>query len=53
MSVFNLCPPALIYLVFSIIQIVIDIGKGFYNTAFAKNNSFYNIFLYFSITYVY
>ena len=36
MSVFNLCPPALIYLVFSIIQIVIDIGKGFYNTAFAK-----------------
>lgn len=36
MNGFNLCPPALIYLVFSIIQIVIDIGQGFYNTALAK-----------------
>lgn len=32
----NLCPPAMIYLVFSIVQIVIDIGKGLYNTALAK-----------------
>ena len=36
MAIQNLCPPALIYLVFSIVQIVIDIGQGFYNTAFAK-----------------
>lgn len=32
----NLCPPAMIYLVFSIVQIVMDIGKGLYNTALAK-----------------
>ena len=36
MAIQNLCPPALIYLVFSIVQIVIDIGQGYYNTAFAK-----------------
>ena len=36
MALHNLCPPALIYLVFSIIQIVIDIGQGMYNTALAK-----------------
>lgn len=36
MALQNLCPPALIYLVFSIIQIVIDIGQGMYNTALAK-----------------
>ena len=32
----NLCPPALIYLVFSITQIVIDTVKGLYNTALIK-----------------
>ena len=32
----NLCPPALIYLVFSTTQIVIDTIKGFHNTAFLK-----------------
>jgi len=32
----NLCPPALIYLVFSITQIVIDTIKGMYNTALIK-----------------
>ena len=32
----NLCPPALIYLLFSITQIVIDTVKGFYNTALIK-----------------
>jgi hypothetical protein len=31
-----LCPPALIYLVFSTTQIIIDIFKGLYNTAFFK-----------------
>lgn len=36
MAIQNLCPPALVYLVFSIVQIVIDIGQGYYNTAFAK-----------------
>ena len=36
MALQNLCPPALVYLVFSIVQIVIDIGRGYYNTAFAK-----------------
>lgn len=36
MALHHLCPPALIYLVFSIIQIVIDIGQGMYNTALAK-----------------
>jgi len=32
----DICPPALIYLVFSLIQIIIDIFKGLYNTAFFK-----------------
>ena len=32
----NLCAPALIYLIFSIIQILIDTFKGLYNTAFLK-----------------
>ena len=32
----DLCPPALIYLVFSITQIVIDSVKGLYNTALIK-----------------
>ena len=32
----NLCPPALIYLIFSITQIVIDTVKGLYNTALVK-----------------
>ena len=32
----KLCPPALIYLVFSTTQIIIDTIKGFYNTAFLK-----------------
>ena len=36
MALQHLCPPALIYLVFSIIQIVIDIAQGMYNTALAK-----------------
>lgn len=33
---FDLCPPALIYLVFSLTQIIIDLFKGLYNTAFFK-----------------
>ena len=32
----GLCPPALIYLIYSVVQIGIDIIKGFYNTAFVK-----------------
>ena len=32
----NLCGPAIIYLIFSITQIIIDIFKGLYNTAFMK-----------------
>jgi hypothetical protein len=32
----NLCAPAIIYLIFSITQIIIDIFKGLYNTAFIK-----------------
>jgi hypothetical protein len=32
----NLCPPALIYIAFSLTQIVIDTFKGLYNTAFFK-----------------
>jgi hypothetical protein len=32
----NLCVPAIIYLIFSITQILIDIFKGLYNTAFIK-----------------
>ena len=33
----KLCSPALIYLVFSIVQIIIDTMKGQYNTAFMKS----------------
>jgi hypothetical protein len=33
---FNLCAPALIYLIFSFTQILIDTLKGLYNTAFMK-----------------
>lgn len=33
---FNLCPPALIYLLFSLTHIIIDTFKGLYNTAFMK-----------------
>jgi len=33
---FKLCPPALIYLIFSITQIIIDFFKGLYNTALMK-----------------
>ena len=32
----SICPPALIYLAFSLTQIVIDTFKGLYNTAFFK-----------------
>jgi len=32
----NLCPPSIIYLIFSITQILIDLYKGLYNTAFMK-----------------
>jgi hypothetical protein len=32
----NLCPPAIIYLIFSITQILIDTFKGLYNTAAMK-----------------
>ena len=32
----SLCPPAIIYLIFSITQILIDTFKGLYNTAFIK-----------------
>lgn len=34
---FKIYPPALIYLVFSLIQIIIDTFRGFYNTAFIKS----------------
>ena len=33
---FNLCAPAIIYLIFSATQILIDTFKGLYNTAFIK-----------------
>lgn len=33
---FSLCPPALIYIAFSLTQVVIDTFKGLYNTAFFK-----------------
>jgi len=33
---FNLCAPAIIYLLFSITQILIDLYNGMYNTAFMK-----------------
>ena len=32
----QICPPALIYLIFSITQVFIDISQGVYNTAFIK-----------------
>ena len=32
----NLCPPAIIYVIFSATQIIIDTFKGLYNTAFMK-----------------
>jgi hypothetical protein len=32
----SLCPPALIYIAFSLTQVVIDTFKGLYNTAFFK-----------------
>lgn len=32
----SICPPALIYLAFSLTQIIIDTFKGLYNTAFFK-----------------
>ena len=32
----NICPPALLYIVFSTTQIVIDMFRGMYNTAFLK-----------------
>jgi hypothetical protein len=32
----DLCPPAIIYLIFSLVQIIIDIFKGYFNTAFVK-----------------
>lgn len=33
---FDLCPPALIYIAFSLTQIIIDVFKGLYNTAIIK-----------------
>ena len=33
---FNLCAPAIIYVIFSITQVVIDLYKGFFNTALVK-----------------
>ena len=36
MQLNNLCAPAMLYVVFSITQIIIDIFKNLYNTAFLK-----------------
>ena len=36
MAFANLCPPALIYLVFSMTQVIIDTFQGAFNTAFIK-----------------
>lgn len=36
MALETICPPALIYLIFSITQIIIDTTKGLYNTALMK-----------------
>ena len=36
MNLKSLCPPALLYLVFSLVQIIIDLFKNLYNTAFFK-----------------
>lgn len=32
----SLCPPALIYIMFSLIQIIVDVTNGLYNTALLK-----------------
>ena len=32
----SICPPALIYILFSLTQITIDTFKGLYNTAFSN-----------------
>jgi hypothetical protein len=34
--ILNLCPPAIIYFIFSLTQILIDLYNGLYNTAFMK-----------------
>ena len=34
--IFDLCPPALIYFIFCLTQIIIDITNGLYNTAWMK-----------------
>lgn len=36
MAIDKLCPPALLYLAFSLIQILVDIYKQLYSTAFIK-----------------
>jgi len=36
MQVYELCPPSLIYLIFSVTQIIIDLFEGLYNTAIIK-----------------
>jgi len=36
MNINTLCPPALIYLVFSLTQIILDLFKNLYNTALIK-----------------
>ena len=36
MNINKLCPPALLYLVFSLVQIIVDLFKNLYNTAFFK-----------------
>jgi preprotein translocase subunit SecF len=36
MAIEKLCPPALIYLAFSLTQVILDTFKGLYNTAFLK-----------------
>jgi hypothetical protein len=33
---FNLCAPAIIYIIFSITQVIIDLYKGYFNTALVK-----------------
>ena len=35
-NIHSICPPALVYLIFSFTQIIIDMFKGLYNTAFFK-----------------
>lgn len=36
MIINDLCPPAIIYLIFSLTQVIIDFVKGLYNTALVK-----------------